>query len=70
MKNLHVIDRIIRVVFFFFIVYGMFIGKIAGLWLAVGAVGLAYFGKTAFTGACAIYEALGISTLRAQENDA
>ena len=70
MKNLHIIDRIVRVIIFFAIVYGIVIGKIAGLWLVAAVVGLAYFGKTAVTGACVIYEALGISTLKVQEEEA
>lgn len=63
MKNLHMIDRGIRVGIFLAIVYGIIVGQIASWWLIPVAVGLAYFGTTADPGACVIYEKLGISTL-------
>jgi hypothetical protein len=67
MKNVHMIDRTVRAVIFLAIVYGMAVGLISSWWFIPAVVGLAYFGKTAYTGACVIYEALGISTLGAAE---
>ncbi len=70
MKNLHMIDRGIRIGIFLVIAYGIVVGQIASWWLILAAVGLAYFGKTAATGACVIYEQLGISTLPAEDSAA
>ena len=70
MKNEHLVDWLIRAGLFFGIIYGVVAGQIAGWWLITAAIGLAYFGKTAYTGACVIYQALGISTLPAKKEEA
>ncbi|MEM8599354.1 MAG: DUF2892 domain-containing protein [Bacteroidota bacterium] len=63
-KNMHTVDRVVRLAVVALIAVLYFTGQISGLATILLGVVAAIFALTGFVGLCPLYSALGISTRR------
>lgn len=61
-NNMHIIDRIIRIIIALVIVYFYFAGQISGLAAIILGIIAVIFIITGLIGYCPVYQLLGIST--------
>ncbi|MEM9996364.1 MAG: DUF2892 domain-containing protein [Bacteroidota bacterium] len=63
-KNMHTVDRVVRLAVVALIAVLYFTGQISGLATIILGVVAAIFALTSFVGLCPLYSVLGISTRR------
>ncbi|MEL6444293.1 MAG: DUF2892 domain-containing protein [Bacteroidota bacterium] len=61
-KNMHTVDRVVRLAIVALIAVLYFTGQISGLATILLGIVAAIFALTSFVGMCPLYRALGIST--------
>ena len=68
-KNLHMIDRAVRVLIAIAVFYLIYDGTLEGLWMWVLGILSVVFVATAFISWCPIYAMLGLSTAPKAEGE-